>query len=255
MNCEQVSCLMHAYVDKELDVLATLDVESHLKSCDACRMKLENERRLSAMIGADASYFRAPDALRQRLSEISAIAAKDKPDRTETRPRFASWAIPRWLAAAAVLFLAVDIGFQVRQPSMQDRLADEAVSSHIRSLMANHLTDVASSDQHTVKPWFNGKLDFSPQVNDLSEQGFPLIGGRLDYLNSKPVTALVYRRRQHIINVFIWPEKDGRTLETYAATRNGYNLISLVSHGMNFWLVSDLNPKEIQELANFLRSH
>jgi len=126
------------------------------------------------------------------------------------------------------------------------------VSSHIRSLMASHLTDVASTDQHTVKPWFNGRLDFSPPVTDLATSGYPLIGGRLDYLRGRPVAALVYQRRKHLINVFTWPDERAADSETPPRTQKGYHVIHETHGGMAYWIVSDLNPEELSVFARRL---
>jgi anti-sigma factor RsiW len=157
-------------------------------------------------------------------------------------------ALWRWLATvttALALFLLI-----LRPPGMPNAMLDEAVSSHVRSLMADHLTDVASTDQHTVKPWFTGKIDFAPSVTDFADQGFPLVGGRLDYLADHPVAALVYHHAKHVINVFVWP--DTAVMTSKAENLRGYNVINCSTNGLHYCLVSDLNAKELGDLAGLL---
>jgi len=164
----------------------------------------------------------------------------------------------RWLVAAtsfvAVVALAWGLYLLFTRPSPTDLVAQEIVSSHVRSLMERetHLTDVPSSDHHTVKPWFNGRLDFSPPVKDLGSAGFALVGGRLDYVGNRPVAALVYQQRQHFINVFIWPASGGTAVSRTAQVRQGYNLIHWTRAGMNYWTISDLNLAELQKFAELL---
>jgi anti-sigma factor RsiW len=135
---------------------------------------------------------------------------------------------------------------QLRGPGADQLLATQLIASHVRSLMANHLTDVASSDQHTVKPWLDAKLDFAPAVADLASEGFPLIGGRLDYLENRPVAALIYQRRKHFINLFVWPAESNATKATKAMSRQGYQLLHWVDSDFNYWAVSDVNEKDLQ---------
>ncbi len=131
----------------------------------------------------------------------------------------------------------------------QDLVLDELVSSHIRSLMVEHLVDVVSSDQHTVKPWFSGKVDFSPPVKDLSADGFPLVGGRVDYVGGRPVAVIVYKRRLHIINVFIWPSANESGEGSRYLVRQGYRLRRWTHGGLTFWAVSDVNDADLDTLA------
>ena len=153
--------------------------------------------------------------------------------------------------AAAILFGA-SLALAVRNPSSDDRLAAEVTAGHARSLLADHLLDVASTDQHTVKPWFQGRTDFAPPVIDLKEQGFPLVGGRLDFLDGRTVAGLVYRRRQHVINLFIWPAADGGGSGVITASRRGFNLAHWTASGLNYWAVSDLNGEELTEFAGLM---
>lgn len=141
----------------------------------------------------------------------------------------------------------------LRGPAADELLANEVLSSHVRSLMANHLADISSSDQHTVKPWFAGKLDFSPPVEDFAKQGFPLIGGRLDYLENRPVAALVYERRKHLINLFVWPGSES-DVPTKTVSRQGYNLIHWTQSHMTYWVASDLDKSELQEFIQLVQN-
>ena len=206
----------------------------------------EELRALRAAVRDRASYFAAPDSLRQR---ISSNLKRDRP------PASRGVVLPWWgfaasLATAALLAMAVTLA--VGLPAGGDQIAQQVVASHIRSLMENHLADVASTDQHTVKPWFSGKLDFSPPVHDLATEGFPLVGGRLDYVGGRAVAALVYQRRQHRINVFIWPATAKPHAPSTTIAVNGYNGVEWTQGGMTFWAVSDLNLSELKELKRLL---
>ena len=247
--------LVSPYIDGELAAEKVSEVERHLETCDACRALIESERRVSAAVRHHGERFRAPAHLKARvLSEV------------QRRSRRSAWSDlsmlgtgwnPVALAASLLLTVMVSSGVTVaylKRSAEEDKapLVQEVVSGQIRSLMADHLTDVASSDQHTVKPWFNGKLDFSPPVVDLTTEGFPLVGGRLDYLDKRQVAALVYRHRQHVINLFIWPEAGEESPRV--AAQQGYNLLYFKHGGMEYWAVSDLNPTDLKDFVTHLKA-
>jgi anti-sigma factor RsiW len=249
LSCQQTHELIHGYLDGELDLVKSIEIEQHLADCQSCTQTYKGMRSLQTVVRNDALRFQPPVDLEKRLR--SAVRREDKAER---RPAGFPW---RWVIAAtvcgAILIGVLSFTGLFARPSPDDLLAQEVVSSHVRSLMADHLNDVMSSDQHTVKPWFDGKLDFSPTVKDLSQQGFTLIGGRLDYIGNRPVAALVYQRRQHPINVFVWPATQAPAMNEKAFERQGYNLIRWSNGGMTYWAVSDLNLAELQQLAQLLR--
>ena len=246
MSCQQTHELIHGYLDGELDLVKSLEIEKHLEHCPACTQNYEGLRSLQLRLSDNALRFEPSASLEKRLR--SSLRSEEK------EPLIFRW---RWLVAAASLVAAVVIIWTVAavlsRQSPDDVLAQEVVASHVRSLMADHLTDVPSSDRHTVKPWFDGKLDFSPGVKDLSQQGFSLTGGRLDYIGNRPVAALVYQRRQHSINVFVWPARDAPVTNGKASERQGYNLIRWSNAGMTYWAVSDLNLAELQQFVQLLQ--
>jgi anti-sigma factor RsiW len=240
--------LLPAYLDQELGVPDLLDVERHLGSCAECRNELAELRRASEGLKKEAVYFTAPAHLAHRI-------AANLPRSHKTEAGYKGWGLS-WLNVGVALGSLVALVWSgimyVAVPSSQDKLVDELVSSHVRSLLVDHLSDVVSSDKHTVKPWFNGKLDYSPPVFDLASNGFPLTGGRLDYFNGRAVAVIVYRHNQHPINVFVWPSKNNnapRILE-----RQGYNLINWTANGMEYWAVSDLAANELDKFVTTLRS-
>ena len=246
MNCAEGRLLLHAHADGELDVANSLELDRHLKTCAACAGENKSVRSLSAALRQSPLRYDAPDSLRREVRRMTRASG------TETRPRlFQSLWLWKSLAfgASAVAFLAIVLRPAISVP---DQMSNEAVASHVRSLMAEHLTDVASSDRHTVKPWFNGKLDFAPEVKDFAMEGFPLVGGRLDYLHGRPVAALVYRRNKHFINVFVWPAAHADSGELGGENRRGYSVINREAVGLHYCLVSDLNEKELAGLANLL---
>ena len=241
--------LLEAYVDGQLDLVKSLEMERHLSECEECAETVKSHRALQSALGGASLYFERPKHLEGRVrAELRKVATPSK----TARP-FGWW----WRAAAASLpsmaILAGALMVMSRTPSDRDLLNQEVVSAHVRSLMAGHLTDVPSSDQHTVKPWFNGRLDFSPEVRDLATEGYPLVGGRLDYLGGRSVAALVYQRRQHSINVFLWPEQDGSRVAAGETSVRGYNLIRWSRSGTSYSAVSDLNLAELREFVRDLQ--
>jgi len=241
MSCEHMERDLDAYVDRELDVESVKAIRDHISECAACRRHVDEREALSRLVRA-APYYSAPDRLRERVFTQSA------------RPKFVRRAFT-W-AAAAVLVVSVGGGISLlRSGAMRgDAIADEAVNSHVRSLMADHLFDVQSTDQHTVKPWFLGKLDFSPPVVDLASTGFPLVGGRLDYLGGRPVAALVYERQKHTINVFVSPDRMDSFAKASVQSIRGFHIRHWIHEGMSFWVVSDLNEAELTQFCEALES-
>jgi anti-sigma factor RsiW len=249
LNCNDVQSLLDAYMDGELDVVRSVEIEQHLQTCAVCSPIYEQHKVLQGAIRTGSLYFKAPPHLQTHIQSSLQPASNSKPIF-----RVVLWR-PLGIVAALVALIIVSWSlvsiFSVS--SQSNLLAQEVVSSHIRSLMANHLVDVVSSDQHTVKPWFDGKLDFSPPVVDLASQGYPLIGGRLDYLDNRAVAALVYRRNKHIINLFIWPSTGGSIGETRIINIQGYYTFSWNKSGMSYWAVSDLNPSEFQNFVHLIQ--
>ena len=247
MSCETLSDKLTGYLDRELDERAAGEVEAHLRQCVPCSARLERERRVRAAVQAQLTPLRAPERLRSKVRAMLRAQVK----RAQGRQ---SW-LPTWAATAAALLLGVAGGWQLAIRQMSGAggsdLATEVVASHVRSLQGAHLTDIASSEHHTVKPWFAGKLDFSPPVPDFTTEGFPLIGGRLDYLGERQVAALVYGRRQHVINLFVWPSRDSKALPA-AASRRGYHLVHGAAGGMTYWAISDLNEAELSQFAQLV---
>jgi anti-sigma factor RsiW len=286
VNCNDASALIQAYADGELGFESALEIERHLEQCADCTRERAALAALSAALGDPALRFTAPDALRRRvgaamLGDAAATMAR-VPGAREP------WWRLRWLvgggaadggtvggafgamgwtvAGAALAVLAIVMlngspglwrpfsnGAPLGNGAEIDIVAREVLTSHLRSLMPGHLMDVVSTDQHTVKPWFDGRIDFSPPVSDFAAAGYRLIGGRLDYLDRRPVAALVYQRRKHIVNVFVWPAADGSQSAVESAAHDGYNLLHWRRGGMNYWMASDLNAQEMRVFAGLLR--
>src|SRR2546430_3011203 len=263
MNCEEATNLMDGYLDGELDPMTSQRIEEHLRECHKCEQAYKAHAALAHAISRSAPYYKAPTEMRERTQSFLRDAIGVSASRSAARENHALLTSPRaerrlvlpeiswnWLALAAAIILAAIIAssFLPRlRPSSSDQfLATQLIASHVRSLMADHLTDVASSDQHTVKPWLDTKLDFAPSVIDLSSEGFPLIGGRLDYLDNRPVAALIYERRKHFINLFVWPAGSNTIGATNAMSHQGYQLLHWVDSDFNYWAVSDVNANDLQ---------
>ena len=249
MACDNPRELLDGYLDNELDVSTNLDLQRHLQECQACAELHQKRQAVRSAIRNSDLTFKAPAGLEKRIR-----VAVDRAEGAGLRNRAGGYRnVAVWFAVAASLVVALFVWKTVkRPPDTNELLAQQVLTSHVRSLMADHLTDVVSSDSHTVKPWFAGKLDFSPPVKDLASQDFPLVGGRLEYLE-RPVAALVYRRRQHIINVLVWPSNDSKRPIGTPLTRQGFNLLHWTSLGMNYWAISDLNMAELRQFVDLLQ--
>ena len=244
MNCEQNQKLIQAYHDGELDVANMLQVDEHVADCPGCFNTLRSLSTLRGALQNEGLRFTAPAGLRQSIRTAigQSAAAEQEPVRARTRP----WSQSLGWAAAAVVFAASAAMFTLRPAHDDDRVVAALTDSHVRSLLAEHLMDVPSTDQHTVKPWFDGKLDFAPVVRDLRESGFPLLGGRLDVIDGHSAAALIYGRQKHFINLFIWPSKAGATKAPQSTQRQGYNLVRWSDGRMEYTAISDLNETELR---------
>ena len=243
MNCSDMHPLFHAYLDNELDAARSLEMEKHLAECPKCAAARASMLALRSALKQNDLAYSAPANLRRSVREI----ARPTTDATPTPGVSALW---RWLATASTAFALILLLLRPVGVAQNDLALDEAVGAHVRSLQVEHLTDVMSTDQHTVKPWFTGKIDFAPSVTDFAAQGFPLYGGRLDYLGDHSVAALVYHHAKHVINVFVWPSTTAMTAK--AQELRGYNVINCAANDLHYCLVSDLNAKELGDLADLL---
>jgi anti-sigma factor RsiW len=237
-----------AYLDGELARIDAAELEAHLAECTSCARFRDDRLALRTAIAAQIPRLQAPDLLRGRVR--AALRNASAPSHPRRSSSTLAW---RWLALAASLaVVAVGSWRLAVEHTASEILADDVLASHVRSLMPGHISDVVSSDQHTVKPWFNGKLDFSPPVHDFSGRGYPLLGGRLDYLDGRPVAALVYGRRQHLINVFLWPAA-GRVGGGAPLMRQGYHLLHWTTPEYTYWVASDLGLSELTSFAGLLQ--
>jgi mycothiol system anti-sigma-R factor len=242
MNCEEAKILLHALLDGELDAGHASEVEAHIAGCADCTEELAAQREMKRVLAATNLRYAAPPALRARI-EASLPQPRQQPSRRSVLRGFAMGSAVSALAATGVVAIVL------RQDDQQ-RILSEVVSAHLRSLQAGHLTDVISTDQHTVKPWFNGKLDVAPPVIDLTAQGFTLVGGRLDYIDARAIGAVIYRRRQHIINLFVSQTASTEHRVPKTQTMQGFNCRRWGDRGLNFWAVSDLGADELAEFVD-----
>jgi anti-sigma factor RsiW len=250
MNCAQCEVMLHALIDGELDAGHAIDVESHVASCAGCAEKLSAFRAMRASMARAELKESAPASLRDRIeaslprpqAEVVAPAQFRRPSRRAFFGGFAA-------GTAASAALAASLLVTVFRSDENQIVANEVVSAHIRSLQAGHLMDVQTSDQHTVKPWFNGKLDVAPPVIDLTAQGFTLLGGRLDYIDGEPVASIVYQRRKHVINLFVAQRLGSKHAGVVGDTVQGYNVRHWSEEGLDFWAVSDLAGDELDEFV------
>lgn len=252
MSCDLPRTVIHGYLDGELDAVRAAEFEGHLEECPECVAALESQESLRSSLHRARLYEKAPPLLRHKV--LAAIRPAE-PVPISSRRRTV---VAQWLAVAAVLLLLLYSGWRfipsLSEKNSQTALAAQIVDAHLRSLQPGHLTDVISTDQHTVKPWFDGKLNFAPPVQDFATDGFPLQGGRLDVVGGRTVAALVYARRKHFVNVFVWPadgsaEKDA---SSRTGSQQGYNWITWRKNGMEFYAVTDAAPADLTQFQRLM---
>ncbi len=258
MHCEEAKQLLQADLDGELDAAGSARLAEHVAGCAACQAERAALADLKAALKQGQTHA-APEALRRRVRLAIEDAARKETAEAAVRapvkkaPFKLSWA---WLngsfAGVGALAFAFMFSLYLSRPTDVDLLEQDVISGHARSMMVMHLSDVASTDQHTVKPWFADKLDFAPNVADFTAQGYPLVGGRLDYIDRHNVAAIVYHHRLHTINLYEWPERGHMAAPALATSREGYQLLHWTEHGMHYWLVSDMNSQELNEFKDLL---
>jgi anti-sigma factor RsiW len=241
MTCDEARLLLHASIDGELDAGHARDVEAHVATCAACAAELTAQHEMKRVLADTNLRYAAPASLRARIE--SSLPGAREPNRRAMLRGFALGSAVSALAATGLIAV-------VLRRDDQELILSEVVSAHLRSLQAGHLTDVLSTDQHTVKPWFNGKVDVAPPVIDLGAQNFTLVGGRLDYIDGRTIGAVVYRRRQHVINLFVAQTTDMEHQPPQTHTLQGFNCRHWSNRGLNFWAVSDINADELAEFVD-----
>jgi anti-sigma factor RsiW len=239
--CEDRALLLGALVDGELDAANVALAEAHVARCDGCREEVERLQAIRSLLRGDGVRHGAPEALRKRIAALPEL----------TPPATTPEAVPRWLGPAFGGALAATLATVLQLQPGQSAIDRELVSSHVRSLQPGHLVDVPTSDRHLVKPWFNGRIAFAPPVPELADQGFPLAGGRLDAIDGKTAAAIVYHRRLHTVNVFVWPRDAG---EERTATQDGFAVREWHEGGLTFAAVSDIPPEELRQFERLYRT-
>ncbi len=247
--CEETRLLIQADLDGELDAAATAVLAAHVAECPGCIEELRAVGALSARLRADAPRHAAPAALRSRIEESLAPrrAAPAAPSGFRRTLRFSRLFLGAGSAIAGAA-VAASLILMLAPSPREEAVEGELIASHVRALQPGHLTDVLSTDTHTVKPWFAGRIDYAPPVPDFARQGFPLIGGRLDYVDGRSVAVLVYGHGKHVIDLYVWPGTERQDAPTHE-TRNGYNLVYWGDHGMQCRAVSDVEPAALAQLA------
>jgi anti-sigma factor RsiW len=246
MRCDEAEILLQALIDGELDAGHAREVENHVAGCARCAALLAEYREMSRLIAEAGPRYTAPLGLRRKI-EAALPQPQAAPSRRAVLRGFA-------LGSAASAIAATGLVAVILRSDDVARIQSEVVSAHLRSLQAGHLTDVISTDQHTVKPWFNGKLDVAPPVIDLTAQGFTLIGGRLDYVDARAIGAVVYRRRQHVINLFVSQTSSTERRPAKIDTIQGFNIRHWSERGLNYWAVSDLGKDELADFGERFES-
>jgi anti-sigma factor RsiW len=247
MDCTLNRNLLEGYLDGELGFERTLEVEAHLASCPACSAEVESWKPIRGALQQSDLYYRAPAALEAKIRKLAA-PAEEKRGGLNWMQRWV-WAAGGAAFATAALLVAF-VGVRTQMATSVE--SSELAASHIRSMMSDHLMDVVSTNQHTVKPWFDGKIDFAPPVSDFAAEGYPLAGGRLDYLEHRKVAVLIYHRALHVINLYVWPAADNGSSALKVETVQGYNELAWKKSGFEFRAVSDLNTAELRDFAHLL---
>jgi anti-sigma factor RsiW len=250
--CRDKVILLHGLVDAELDAVNSAAFETHLKTCEDCHADYLRMLALREAVAAPSVTYRAPDRLRASIEAmLSAEDSRNLAPAPPTRSRLSAWNI-----GGGGGLLAAGLGIMLVLPQIADNsLERQLVASHVRSLLANHLTDVATSDQHVVRPWFNGKVDVAPPVPELTAQGFPLVGGRLDYIDGRVAPAIVYRRRLHTVNLFAWPADERIFNGAKTVRRDGYTVEEWTAGGLRYAAVSDVDPKDLKLFKAAFEAH